>query len=356
MMNWLREMLGLPETFEGVIQDTGSTATLVALLTAREKLTGFSVNTRGLATSPGLRAYASPEAHSSIDKAVRMAGLGQENLVKIDTDQSLAMKPEALKTAICSDLDNGLKPLFVMAALGTTGTLAIDPLESIAEICKEYGVWLHVDAAYAGTALVLPEYRHLISGIEHADSFYFNPHKWMFTNFDCCAYFVRDKEALIRTFEILPEYLKTRSHGMVNDYRDWGIQLGRRFRALKLWFMIRDFGVEGIREKVEFHISLARDLADRIRQSRYFGLFEPQHLTLVCFRFRPQGVDLPEQLNELNLKLRHKVNETGKVFLTHTKISGLVTLRMVTSQTNIRKDNIDQAWKLLNEAASEMSL
>jgi len=355
MMNWLKEMLGLPEAFEGVIQDTGSTATLVALLTAREKLTGFSVNSHGLAASPGLRVYASPEAHSSIDKAVRMAGIGHKNLVKIDMDESLAMKPEALKAAICSDLEKGLKPLFVMAALGTTGTLAIDPLEPVAEICREYGVWLHVDAAYAGTALVLPEHREMIRGIELVDSFYFNPHKWMFTNFDCSAYFVRDKEALIRTFEILPEYLKTKTRGSVNDYRDWGIQLGRRFRALKLWFMIRDFGVQGIQDKVRFHIDLAGDLAERIRHSDHFELFEPQHLALVCFRYRPQGMHLPEQLNEMNLRLLQKVNDTGKVFLTHTKVWGLVTLRMVTSQTNIRKDNVDLAWELLNETASGMS-
>jgi aromatic-L-amino-acid decarboxylase len=351
MMIWLKHLLGLPEMMEGVIQDTGSTATLVALLTAREKMTGYSSKTGGLAAHPGLRVYASPEVHSSIDKAVRIAGLGQDNLVRIAVDKSLAMKPEALREAIQKDLAIGLKPLCVVAALGTTGTLAIDPLEPIAEICREYGIWLHVDAAFAGTALVLPEYRGMIKGIEHVDSFFFNPHKWMFTNFDCSAYFVRDKEALISTFEILPEYLKTKTRGQVNDYRDWGIQLGRRFRALKLWFMLRDYGVNGIREKVSYHIRLAGGLAEKIRQSKHFVLHEPQNLALVCFRYKPEGVDQTDQLNEFNLKLLQSVNATGKTFLTHTKVNGLVTLRIVTGQTNIREENVEQAWKLLNDLA-----
>ena len=253
VLNWLRDMIGLPDIFEGVIQDTASTANLVALLTAREKASGFSINEEGFTGDRTYRVYCSTEAHSSIEKAVKMAGFGRKNLVKVEVDESLAIQPEKLKDAVLRDLERGYYPLCVVAALGTTGTVAIDPLKPLAGICSEHGIWLHVDAAYAGTALVLPEQRWMTEGVEGVDSFVFNPHKWMFTNFDCSAYYVRDTEALIRTFEILPEYLKTGTRGKVNDYRDWGIQLGRRFRALKLWFVIRDYGVEGIRRKITLH-------------------------------------------------------------------------------------------------------
>jgi aromatic-L-amino-acid decarboxylase len=236
MMEWLRDAMGLPGDWEGVIQDSASSATLVALICAREVVTGFKSNLEGIPS--GLRVYASSETHSSIEKAVGICGIGRNNLVKIPVDQGMRMRTDVLAECIQEDLEAGKKPCAVVATIGTTGTLAVDPLEEIAALCKHHGIWLHVDAAYAGTALLLEEYRWMGKGMEEADSFVFNPHKWMFTNFDCTAYYVRNAETLIRSFEVLPEYLKTSTRGAVNDYRDWGIPLGRRFRALKLWFVI----------------------------------------------------------------------------------------------------------------------
>ena len=354
VMNWLKKMIGLPDYFEGVIQDTASTATLVALLTAREKYTGYSVNEIGYSGNEKLRVYCSTETHSSIEKAVKIAGLGKNNLVKVEVDQALAIIPSKLREAIETDLQNGLKPFCVVATIGTTGTLAIDPLHKIAVICDEHQLWLHVDAAFAGTALVLPENRWMIIGIDQVDSFVFNPHKWMFTNFDCSAYFVKDKEALLRTFEILPEYLKTKTRGEVNDYRNWGIQLGRRFRALKLWFVIRNYGVEGISKRVDEHIELAKELAEKIRSSNHFVLFEPQHLNLICFRYQPDNVSSSQEINDLNQRLLQKLNGSGKIFLTHTKVNGLITLRMVIAQTYIEKKHVNNAWKLIQETADSL--
>jgi aromatic-L-amino-acid decarboxylase len=257
MMIWLRDMIKLPENFEGVIQDSASTATLAAILTAREKKTGFSVNLNGAEHAGTLRVYCSEQTHSSVEKAVKISGIGKKNLVKIAVREDISMDAEMLRSKILSDKEAGLVPCCVVATIGTTGTTAIDPLRAIGEVCHENDIFLHVDAAMAGTALILPEFQWMLDGREYIDSFVFNPHKWMFTNFDCTAYFVKDAGALIKTFEILPEYLKTRTRGKVNDYRDWGVPLGRRFRALKLWSVIRTYGTEGLREKVRYHIQIA---------------------------------------------------------------------------------------------------
>ena len=354
VMNWLRSMIGLPDSFEGVIQDTASTATLVAILTAREKYTDYSVNEQGFTGNEKLRIYCSTETHSSIEKGVKIAGLGRKNLVKVEVDETLAMRSDKLREAIENDLSQDLKPLCVIATIGTTGTLAIDPLHSIAQICEEFKLWLHVDAAFAGTALVLPEYRWMAIGIEQADSFVFNPHKWMFTNFDCSAYFIKDREALLRTFEILPEYLKTRTRGVVNDYRDWGIQLGRRFRALKLWFVIRSFGVEGIKEKVREHIKMAKDLVEKIRESDDFIVLDPQHLNVVCFRYQPGQMCNPVEINQINQKLMNTLNESGDIYITHTKVKGLITLRMVVAQTNVEERHVEKAWELIKTTSKNL--
>jgi aromatic-L-amino-acid decarboxylase len=351
VLNWLREMIGLPNDFEGVIQDTASTATLVALLTAREVYTSYRINETGFLASNYFRIYCSEEAHSSIEKAVKMAGFGRNALVKVACDDSLAIRPARLRKCILDDIHSGYIPLCVVAALGTTGTLAIDPLEPLAEICEKYDLWLHVDAAFAGTALVLPEQRWMIKGIERADSFVFNPHKWMFTNFDCSAYFVKDSEALIRTFEVLPEYLKTGTRGKVKDYRDWGIQLGRRFRALKLWFVIRDYGVDGIKQKVQGHITWAAELAEQVRSEPGFELLEPQQLSLVCFRYVPKTAQTREEINEANTTILKRLNESGRIYLTHTKVDGMVTLRMVIAQTNVTREHVQQAWNLIREVS-----
>ncbi len=354
VMQWLREMIGLPLQFEGVIQDTASTATLCSILTAREKYSNFSVNERGLDSSHRFVVYCSSETHSSIDKAVKIAGLGKERLHKVGVDNSFAMDPKMLERAIEGDLAHGLTPLCVVATIGTTGSTAIDPLKAIGEICRRHKIWLHVDAAFAGSALILPEMRWMIDGIEAVDTFVFNPHKWMLTNFDCTAYFVRDREALIRTFEILPEYLKTSENQRVNNYRDWGIQLGRRFRALKLWFVIRSYGVEGLQEIIRNHIAMATGLEKVISATPDFELLAPRSVNLVCFRYHPVGIDDLTRLNDLNEKLEHSLNATGKLYLTHTKLHGAYTLRMVIGQTSVTQADVDSAWALIQTTARSL--
>lgn len=351
VMEWLKQMCGLPAGWTGVIQDTASASTLAALLTAREKVTGFRVNEEGFSATNKLRVYCSTETHSSIEKAVKIAGIGRENLVKVAVNENFGMKSSALRDAIEADLKAGFQPLCVIATIGTTGSTAVDPIKEIGEICKEYNIWLHADAAYSGTAIVLPEMRHFADGLELADSYVFNPHKWMFTNFDCSAYFVRDPEMLIRTFEILPEYLKTRTRGQVNDYRDWGVALGRRFRALKLWFVIRNFGVEGIREKIRLHLELAQWLANEIRESNDFELLAPVDFSLVCFRYLPSGITDEAKINEINEQLLQTLNASGKLYMTHTKLNGKYTLRMVIAQTYVEFRHVENAWKLIRETA-----
>jgi aromatic-L-amino-acid/L-tryptophan decarboxylase len=353
VLNWLKKMTGLPEFFQGVIQDTASTATLTALLTARERLTRYGINEDGFDKS-NYRVYCSTETHSSIEKAVKIAGFGRRNLVKVPVDDQFRLNTKELTVMIEQDFRAGKKPLAIVATLGTTSSTAIDPLKEISEIASAHKIWLHVDAAFAGTALLLDEYRWMIRGIEKVDSFVFNPHKWMFTNFDCSAYFVKDKEALINTFSINPEYLKTKTSGKVNDYRDWGIQLGRRFRALKLWFVIRSYGLEGLREKIRYHISLAEWLEQEIIKSRDFEMITPRTINLLCFRFKPANLDDPEQINHLNEQLLHRINATGKMYITHTKLNGKFTLRMVIAQTNVTHTHVENAWKLLQENANKI--
>jgi aromatic-L-amino-acid decarboxylase len=351
VMQWLRKMIGLPESFTGVIQDTASTATLCSILTAREQVSNYEINRRGFSGNPAYAVYCSEETHSSIEKAVRIAGIGADNLRKVGVDSDFALRPQALRETITKDRDEGIVPLCVVATLGTTGSTAIDPLAEIGAICRDLGVWLHVDAAYAGAALLLPEMRRISDGVELADTFVFNPHKWMFTNFDCSAYFVKDKVALVRTFEILPEYLKTSEDARVNNYRDWGIQLGRRFRALKLWFVIRSYGVNGLREKVREHIALAQRLAGWIERTEDFELLAPGPLNLICFRYKPSGVTNLETLNSLNESLLNEVNSTGKLYLTHTKLAGAYAIRMAVGQTRVNKDDVEEAWRIIQDTA-----
>lgn len=353
MMNWLRDMIGLPSGFEGVIQDSASTATLAAVLTARERATNFLINNEGAAKAGTLRVYCSEQTHSSADKAVKISGIGKKNLVKIPVKDDFSMDPDKLREAIETDISKGFIPCCVVATLGTTGTTAIDPLKAIGAICKEFGTWLHVDAAMAGTALILPEFRWMLEGKEYIDSFVFNPHKWMFTNFDCTAYFVRDAATLIRTFEILPEYLKTRTRGKVNDYRDWGVPLGRRFRALKLWSVIRTYGIEGLQQKVRYHIDIASKLSGMISKEPDFEMLAPVVISVVCFRFKPAGYS-DEDLNHLNEKLNHQLNDSGKIYLTHTVLRGKYTLRMVTAQTNVTMDHVEKAWMLIKKTARNL--
>jgi len=350
MMNWLRDLIKLPKNFEGVIQDSASTATLAAILTAREKATDFRINDEGTVNSSRLRVYCSEQTHSSIEKAVKISGIGRKNLVKIPVRKDFTMDVQKLREAVESDRKAGFVPCCVIATLGTTGTTAMDPLKPIGRICAENGIWFHVDAAMGGTALILPEYQWMLDGREFIDSFVFNPHKWMFTSFDCSAYFVKNPAYLIKTFEILPEYLKTRTRGSVNDYRDWGVPLGRRFRALKLWSVIRMYGVEGLQDKVRSHIRMARRLAEMIALENDFQILAPVTINAVCFRFKPAGAS-EEDINKLNETLNHRLNDTGKIYLSHTVLNGIYTLRMVTGQTNLKMEHVEKAWDLIRKTA-----
>jgi aromatic-L-amino-acid decarboxylase len=355
VLNWLKDLTGLPKNLHGVIQDTASTATLVAILTARERYSEFRVNERGLNGEGNFRVYCSTETHSSIEKAVKIAGIGRQNLVKIDVDEQFRLDPSLLRLAIETDLQAGLKPVCVVATLGTTGVTAIDPLEEIAKICSHYGIWLHVDAAYAGSALILPEYRWMIKGVEHANSFVFNPHKWLFTNFDCSAYFVKDKTALLRTLQVVPEYLRTQDQGSVNDYCDWGVPLGRRFRALKLWFVIRSYGIEALQEKLRFHIGLAKWIERKITGETDFELMAPVTMNLVCFRYKPGGISDENELNRVNEKLLKKINTTGKAYMSHTKVNGKFVIRWVIANTNVERRHLEEAWKLVRALSTQNS-
>lgn len=350
VLDWLRQMTGLPENFSGVIQDTASTATLCALLSARERATGFESNDAGLRAP--LTVYASEEAHSSVDKGVKIAGFGSKNFRRLPTDERFAVIPEKLEEAMTRDRDAGFVPACVVATVGTTSSGAIDPLRAVGEICRKHGAWFHVDAAWAGTAALLPEKRWILDGVELADSFVFNPHKWMVTNFDCSAYFVKDPATLVRTFEIHPEYLKTGVDAKVKNYRDWGIQLGRRFRALKLWFVIRSYGVEGLQAMVREHLRLAALVKDWVEGDGRFELLAPVDLGLVCFRLDDGREE--SGLNELNRRLLERINASGRVFLTHTTLRGKYTIRLVVGQRTTEERHVRGAWDIISAAAGDV--
>jgi aromatic-L-amino-acid decarboxylase len=351
VMDWLRQMIGLPAEYVGVIQDTASTATLVALLTARERATDGEGGAHGLAaTGAPLTVYASREAHSSIDKAVKLAGYGLDMLRSIETDAAFALRPEALARALERDRAAGLRPACVVASVGTTSSTAVDPLRPIAELCRRHGVWLHVDAAYAGSAAIVPELRPLFDGMEQADSVVLNPHKWLLTNFDCTAYFVRDPTALLAVFQTTPEFLRTAYDADVVNFRDWGIQLGRRFRALKLWFVIRSYGVEGLRGLIRRHVALAREFASWVDADPEFELTAPVPFGLVCFRWRPPG-RTDEELDALNARLLAAVNAGRERYLTHTRLGGKYVIRLVVGQRETQREHVSAVWEAVRAAA-----
>ncbi len=348
VLDWVVDLLGLPAHFKsnaaggGVIQDSASSAAVCALLAARERATRGESNRRGC--DGRLVAYGSTQTHSSIEKAVGVVGMGRDNLRLIDVDDSFAMCPDLLSAQIRRDRAAGLAPCFVCATVGTTSSNAIDPLPAIGRICREEQLWMHVDAAMAGTAAVCPEYRFLQDGLDAADSYCFNPHKWMFTNFDCDCFFVADRAALIRALTILPEYLRNQAtqSGAVIDYRDWHVPLGRRFRALKLWFVIRHYGVEGLRHHVRRHIELAQTFARWVRADDRFELAVPPPLNLVCFRHR--GGD------DVNQRLMDRLNATGRLYLTHTRLGGRLTLRLCVGQTHTEEHHVRAAWDLIRQS------
>ncbi len=352
VLDWLVDMLALPAAFRsdgsggGVIQDSASSASLCALLAGRERATGYLSNERGC--DGRLVAYASTQAHSSIEKAVKIAGLGRANLRLVDVDEAFAMRPAALAELIGKDRRAGLLPCFVSATVGTTSSNAVDPLREIGRICRAEGLWFHVDGAMSGTAALCPEFRHIQDGLELADSYCFNPHKWMFTNFDCDCFWVADRAALIRTLSILPEYLKNKAteSGAVFDYRDWHVPLGRRFRVLKLWFVIRHYGIEGLQHHVRRHVELAQAFARWVEESEGFELAVRPPLNLVCFRH--VGGD------DVNRELLERLNRSGRLYLTHTSLAGRFTLRFCVGQTNTEERHVREAWRMIRETASEI--
>jgi aromatic-L-amino-acid/L-tryptophan decarboxylase len=350
---WIRKMINLPSDFSGVILDTASVATLCAIIAAREKVTRLDSNKNGM-ESKKLRIYCSEEAHSSIEKAVRIAGLGSKNLKKIEVDSTCKMIPEKLKSIIEEDIREGYVPACIVAAFGTTGTCALDPVEEIGKIAKEYNIWLHVDGAFAGTALILPEFRKTVKGLELADSFVFNPHKWMFTNFDCSLFYVKDKEHLQDTFRLVPSYLQTQTNTEANDYSNWGIHLGRRFRALKLWFVIRNYGIKGLQDRIREHILFSEYFEEQILKFGNFELVVPRNLTVISFRFRPLTVNDENEINRLNAALLEKINASGKIYISHTTIRGKFTLRFVCAQTNVQQEHVDEAINTITMFAKEL--
>ena len=354
MMEWLGSMIGLPSEFEGVIQDSASTATLCAILSARERATEWRINECGLRSENDMVVYGSTECHSSIEKAVKIAGLGRSNFHKIAVDENFGLDPQALADAIEADKLAGRQPICVVVALGSTSSSAIDPLMSVSKICHRQNLWLHVDAAWAGAVLIDPDFRWMIEGVERADSFVFNPHKWLFTNFDCSAYFVRSPETLLKTLAILPEYLKSQGGDEVRNYRDWGVPLGRRFRALKLWFVIRTYGVNRLRAMIRAHVDLAQTLAALIDMEEDFERLAPTPLALVCFRYRPRSLDPGLELDTLNEKLVAKINSGGKAYLTHTRLAGIYAVRISIGQTTTERRHVEGLWKLIKSTARTM--
>jgi len=353
VLDWMAELTGLPARFRsdspggGVIQDSASSALLCALIAAREKTTNFASNAKGC--DGRLTAYTSSQAHSMVEKAAGIAGLGRSQLRLVPVDSQFALRPDRLEELIHADLAAGFEPCFVSATAGTTSSNAFDPLPAISRICREHGLWLHVDGAMSGAAAVCPEFRPLLAGVELADSYAFNPHKWLLTNFDCDCFYVADRAALIRSLSVLPEYLRNRAteSGAVIDYRDWQIPLGRRFRALKLWFVLRHYGAEGLRGHVRRHVALAREFAAWVAASTEFELVAPSPLNLVCFAHRAG--------NDASRRLLEALNASGKLHLTHTILDDRYTLRFCVGQTLTGPSHVRAAWELIQATASQVA-
>jgi aromatic-L-amino-acid/L-tryptophan decarboxylase len=350
VLDWLRQMMALPPDFHGIIYDTASVSTLHAIAMGREKL-NLNIREEGMSGRtdlPLLRVYCSEQTHSSIDKAVIALGLGQKSLRKIATNERFELDAEKLREAVKEDLANNIKPFCVVATVGTTSTTSVDPIAEIADICAEYNLFLHVDAAYAGSAMIVPELQFHFKGAERADSIVTNPHKWLFTPFDLSVLYVRDLDLLKKTFSLVPEYLKVTE--TVTNQMDYGIQLGRRFRSLKLWFILRYFGQSGLIERIREHCRLAKVFASWVDESYDWELMAPVNFALVCFRAVPEGV---EDLDALNERIMNGINASGKAYLSHTKLNGKFTLRLSIGSIRVEERHIEKAWNLLNERLSK---
>ena len=358
-LGWLRRLMGLPDAFEGVIYDTASIASLHALAAARETAVP-GVRDLGLAGRSGIgsvRVYCSEQAHTSIDKAVILLGLGHRALRKVPADDRFRMRAEALGAAIAEDRESGITPLAVVATLGTTSTTSVDPIGEIAEICRREGVWLHVDAAYAGVTAIMPEYRAQFEGWQHADSIVVNPHKWLFTPFDLSAFYCRRMDVVRGAFSLVPDYLETaEGERGVRNLMDTGVQLGRRFRSLKLWMVLRHFGAEGIREALGAHLRLAQLFSGWVDADPEFERLAPVPFSVVCFRARPRGgPSSADQLDTFNEQLLDAVNATGEVFLSHTRLNGRFTLRLAVGHLRTKESHVTRAWELLKTHASRLA-
>lgn len=362
MIDWLRQMIGLPAELSGVIQDSATTATFAAILAARERALGQAGNRAGLAGQPVLRVYASTQAHSSVEKAVRMAGIGSENLVQIAaTGPRFAMDVGALDAAITADRQQGRLPIAVVGCLGGTSIGACDDLSAVAAVARRHGLYVHVDAAWAGAAMICPEHRHLMQGAETVDSLVFNPHKWLFTNFDCSAHFVRDPRSLTDALGLKPAYLRTLGQGEgavpgVTDFNEWSVPLGRRFRALKLWFVIRSYGVEALREKIRSHIAWSRELAAGLAADPAFEVVTPPMLSLFTFRHVPPplaGAE-PERIDAHNAALLQAINDDGRIYLTQTTHAGRFVIRFQVGQTDTTRADVQMAGAVIRELAGQV--
>ncbi|MFO0581720.1 MAG: pyridoxal-dependent decarboxylase [Anaeromyxobacter sp.] len=353
VMSWLRQLVGLPEAFTGVVQDTASGATLTALLCARERASGFAQNAGGLAGGPPLAVYASDQAHASVEKGALLAGFGKAHLRLLPTDEAHALRVDALERAIAEDLARGWRPAAVVATVGTTGTTAVDPLAAVAEVAARHGAWLHVDAALAGTAMALPECRPLWAGVERADSLVFNPHKWMGIGFDFSAYYVRDPQHLVRVMSTNPSYLRTAQDGAVNNFRDWGIPLGRRFRALKAWFHLVDEGVEGLQARLRRDLEHARWLAAQVDAAPGWERLAPVPFQTVVVRHVPPGVADESRLAEHNLAIAAKVNAGGRAYVTPSVLKGRQTLRLSVGSARTERPDVERLWAELCTAVEQ---
>jgi aromatic-L-amino-acid decarboxylase len=353
-LDWLRQLLGLGSDWFGLINDTASISTLLALAAAREAKPELAIRERGMAGRadlPRLRVYTSAHAHSSVDKAAITLGFGHENVVHIDTDDSFRLRVDALEDAVRADRALGYLPLATVATVGTTSTTSIDPVPAIAAVCAREGMWLHVDGSYGGVAAVVPEMRHVLAGVELADSLVVNPHKWLFTPIDLSAMFTRRPDVLKRAFSLVPEYLVTREQSDVVNLMDYGVQLGRRFRALKLWMVIRAFGADGLAARLREQMAMARELAGWIDDDPEWERVAPVPFSLVCFRYAPAGVSEPER-DALNTAILERVNRSGKAYLSHTKLDGRYVLRLAIGNMRTERRHVNDAWRLLKEAAA----
>jgi aromatic-L-amino-acid/L-tryptophan decarboxylase len=352
-MDWLRQLLGLGERWFGIINDTASISTMLALAAAREARPELEIRARGMAGRadlPVLRVYCSEHAHSSVDKGALTLGLGLDNVVKIPCDAEFRMRPDALGAAIAADRAAGMLPLACVATVGTTSTTSIDPVPEIADLCQSHGLWLHVDGSYGGVAAVSPAYRQVLRGVERADSLVVNPHKWLFTPIDCSAFYTRHPDVLKRAFSLVPEYLVTREQDDVVNLMDYGVQLGRRFRALKLWMVIRAFGADGLAARIERHCELARTFESWVQQASDWELSAPVPFSLVCFRYAPAGMSEPER-DRANAEILQRVNESGEAYLSHTRLNGAYVLRLAIGNIRTEEKHVARAWELLQGAA-----